>query len=68
MGRRRASIALLSLLALGLWSGGPAAAQPQPDGQLTIAFDASIALRFWIPPRRRASARRSSSCMPSMTR
>ena len=46
--RRTASIALLSLLALGLWSGH-AAAQPPPDGQLTIAFDVSIALTFLDP-------------------
>jgi peptide/nickel transport system substrate-binding protein len=46
--RRTASIALLSLLALGLWSG-QAVAQPQPDGQLTIAFDVSIALTFLDP-------------------
>src|ERR1700737_4245467 len=48
MGRRTASIALLSLLALGLWSG-QAAAQSPPDGQLTIAFDASIAPTFLDP-------------------
>ena len=38
MGRRTAAIALLSLLGLCLWSG-QVAAQSQPDGQLTIAFD-----------------------------
>ncbi len=46
--RRTTSIALLTLLALGLWSG-QAAAQSQPDGQLTIAFDVSIALTFLDP-------------------
>src|SRR5881296_1720062 len=48
MGRRTASIALLSLLGLCLWSG-QVAAQSQPDGQLTIAFDASIAPTFLDP-------------------
>ncbi len=48
MGRRTASIALLSLLCLCLWSG-QVAAQSQPDGQLTIAFDASIAPTFLDP-------------------
>src|SRR6266699_831357 len=48
MGRRTASIALLSLLGLCLWTG-EAAAQAQPDGQLTIAFDASIAPTFLDP-------------------
>src|SRR2546430_12474424 len=48
MGRRTASIALLSLLSLCLWSG-QVAAQSQPDGQLTIAFDASIASSFLDP-------------------
>jgi peptide/nickel transport system substrate-binding protein len=48
MVRRTASIALLSLLGLCLWSG-QVAAQSQPDGQLTIAFDASIAPTFLDP-------------------
>src|SRR5438128_6239894 len=48
MVRRTASIALLSLLGLCLWSG-QVAAQSQPDGQLTIAFDASIAPAFLDP-------------------
>src|SRR3989454_9701261 len=48
MKSRAPTIAVLSLLALGLWSG-PAAAQPPPDGQLTIAFDVSIALTFLDP-------------------
>src|SRR5436190_2244167 len=48
MVRRTASIVLLSLLGLCLWSG-QVAAQSQPDGQLTIAFDASIAPTFLDP-------------------
>src|SRR5437870_6332164 len=48
MGRRTASIALLSLLGLCLWSG-KVNAQGPPDGQLTIAFDASIAPTFLDP-------------------
>ena len=48
MVRRTTSIAVLSLLALCLW-GGQVAAQSQPDGQLTIAFDASIAPTFLDP-------------------
>ncbi len=47
MSRLTASVALLSLLALGTSTG--AAAQAQPDGQLTIAFDASIAPTFLDP-------------------
>src|SRR6266849_3463316 len=48
MSRLTASVALLFLLALGT-STGEAAAQAQPDGQLTIAFDASIAPTFLDP-------------------
>src|SRR6266581_705313 len=48
MKSRTAAIAVLSLLALGLWTG-QATAQSQPDGQLTIAFDVSIALTFLDP-------------------
>jgi peptide/nickel transport system substrate-binding protein len=48
MSRLTASIALLFLLALGT-STGEVAAQAQPDGQLTIAFDASIAPTFLDP-------------------
>src|SRR6266852_7772217 len=48
MSRLTASIALLFLLALAT-STGEAAAQAQPDGQLTIAFDASIAPTFLDP-------------------
>src|SRR5215469_10469674 len=48
MGRGMASIVLLSWLALAL-SAGPVGAQSQPDGQLTIAFDASIAPTFLDP-------------------
>src|SRR6266487_1196332 len=48
MGRRTASIALLSLLGLCLWSG-QVSAQGQPEGQLNIAFDASIAPTFLDP-------------------
>src|ERR1043166_2476342 len=47
MERLAAPIVLASLLVLGL-SGGPAAAEP-PEGQLTIAFDASIAPTFLDP-------------------
>ena len=46
MGRLTASIVLV--LVLGLPSGR-LAAQGQPDGQLTIAFDASIAPTFLDP-------------------
>jgi peptide/nickel transport system substrate-binding protein len=43
-----ASLVLASVLALGL-PGGDLAAQGQPDGQLTIAFDTSIAPTFLDP-------------------
>jgi peptide/nickel transport system substrate-binding protein len=48
MSRLTASIALLFLLALATTTG-EVAAQAQPDGQLTIAFDASIAPTFLDP-------------------
>src|SRR5713226_4259553 len=48
MSRLTASVALLFLLALGT-STGEAVAQAQPDGQLTIAFDVSIAPTFLEP-------------------
>src|SRR5258705_4596811 len=48
MSRLTASVALLFLLALGT-STGEAAAQAQPDGQLTIAFDAWMAPTFLDP-------------------
>src|SRR6266849_5856427 len=48
MSRLTASIALLFLLVLGT-STGEVAAQAQPDGQLTIAVDASIAPTFLDP-------------------
>src|SRR5882672_7684399 len=48
MSRLTASVALLFLLALGT-STGEAAAPARPDGQLTIAFDASIAPTFLDP-------------------
>ena len=46
--RLTGSAAFLLLLALGLWCGH-AAAQLPPDGQLTIAFDVSIAPTFLDP-------------------
>src|SRR5438046_10441780 len=48
MSRLAASIGLVFALALGL-GRGEVAAQAQPDGQLTIAFDVSIALTFLDP-------------------
>src|SRR5437667_10754989 len=48
MSRLATSIGLAFALALGLGSGH-AAAQPPPGGQLTIAFDVSIALTFLDP-------------------
>jgi peptide/nickel transport system substrate-binding protein len=48
MSRLTASIALLFLLALAT-STGEVAAQAQPDGQLTIAFDATVAPTFLDP-------------------
>ena len=48
MGKLTASIVLASVVALGL-SSADVAAQGQPDGQLTIAFDASIAPTFLDP-------------------
>ena len=42
------AFALVSFLALGFW-GGQVAAQGPPDGQLAIAFDASIAHTFLDP-------------------
>jgi len=47
MAKLTASIALASVLTLGLWSVG--LSQGQPDGLLTIAFDASIAPTFLDP-------------------
>src|SRR5438105_3477047 len=48
MSRLAASIGVAFALALGLGSG-QVAAQAQPDGQLTVAFDVSIALTFLDP-------------------
>src|SRR5438876_7508589 len=48
MSRLAASIGLAFALALGLGSR-EVAAQAQPDGQLTVAFDVSIALTFLDP-------------------
>src|SRR6266853_4541948 len=48
MSRLAASIGLAFALALGL-GGGEVAAQAQSDGQLTVAFDASIAPTFLDP-------------------
>src|ERR1700694_3488520 len=48
MGGLTASIGLAFVIALGL-PGGDVAAQGQPDGLLTIAFDASIAPTFLDP-------------------
>jgi peptide/nickel transport system substrate-binding protein len=48
MGKLTASIVLASVLLLGL-PAGDVSAQGQPDGQLTIAFDASIAPTFLDP-------------------
>ena len=42
------SMILVATLAVRLWSGD-VAAQAQPDGQLTVAFDVSIALTFLDP-------------------
>jgi peptide/nickel transport system substrate-binding protein len=47
MAKLTASIALVSVLTLGLWTVG--LSQGQPDGLLTIAFDASIAPTFLDP-------------------
>src|SRR6476661_213520 len=47
MSKLMASIALASVLTLGLWTVG--LSQGQPDGLLTIAFDASIAPTFLDP-------------------
>jgi peptide/nickel transport system substrate-binding protein len=48
MSRLAASIVLAFALALGL-GRGEVAAQAQPDGQLTVAFDVSIAPTFLDP-------------------
>src|SRR6266481_8784067 len=48
MARITASIALATVLAMGL-SSAEVSAQGQPDGQLTVAFDASIAPTFLDP-------------------
>jgi len=48
MGRRIAGTALVSLVLIALLSGA-VHAQGQPDGQLTIAFDATIATSFLDP-------------------
>jgi peptide/nickel transport system substrate-binding protein len=48
MGSRIVSIAFLTLVLIGSWSA-TSHAQGQPDGQITIAFDASIASAFLDP-------------------
>jgi hypothetical protein len=48
MAKLTMSIALVTLLLLGP-SRGEVAAQGQPDGQLTVAFDVSIAPSFLEP-------------------
>ena len=48
MGKLAASPFLALVLVLG-WLGGEPAAQAQPDRQLTIAFDTSIAPTFLDP-------------------
>src|SRR5438477_12449478 len=48
MVRLAASIVLVAVVVVGLSAGRPAAQGP-PDGQLTIAFDASIAPTFLDP-------------------
>src|SRR5258705_6637469 len=48
MSRLAASIGLAFAGALG-WGRGGVTAQPQPDGQLTVPFDVSIALTFLDP-------------------
>jgi peptide/nickel transport system substrate-binding protein len=53
MAKLTTAMVLASVLTLGLWalgfSNAEVAAQGQPDGQLTIAFDASIAPTFLDP-------------------
>src|SRR5438067_9951551 len=44
----RTAVLLVSFIALGSWEG-PVTAQGPADGQLTIAFDASIAPTFLDP-------------------
>src|SRR6266850_2852082 len=48
MSKLAVSMILVATLAGGL-SSGDVAAQPQPEGQLTVAFDVSIALTFLDP-------------------
>src|SRR5467141_3091254 len=48
MVRRAASIVLVAVVVVGLSTGRPAAQGP-PEGQLTVAFDASIAPTFLDP-------------------
>ncbi len=48
MGRRTVGIVLASFFLFAL-SGGEVSAQSQPEGQLTVAFDASIAASFIDP-------------------
>jgi peptide/nickel transport system substrate-binding protein len=48
MGPRIVSITLLSLVLIAL-ATGTSSAQSQPDGQITVAFDASIAAAFLDP-------------------
>src|SRR4029077_13901417 len=48
MGQHIVRIALVSLVLVALWLG-TSHAQGRPDGQITIAFDASIASAFLDP-------------------
>src|SRR2546422_6133930 len=48
MGRLSRRILLVSIVAVATWCGA-VGAQAQPDGQLTVAFDASIAPTFLDP-------------------
>jgi peptide/nickel transport system substrate-binding protein len=49
MGKCIMRTALVFLVVIAAISGGEVAAQSQPEGQLTIAFDASIASTFLDP-------------------
>jgi len=61
----RVALALVFVLAM---LGTEVGAQSQPDGQLTIAFDASIAPAFLDPAETPGSPPRSRSCMPCTMR
>ncbi len=67
MGRLLRRILLVSIVVVATWCGA-VGAQAQPDGQLTVAFDASIAPTFLDPAETPGIGSRSCSSMRCTTR